>query len=122
MDLDPKFSGKVESSTAQEARASEAIDADEREARIARFSEAPIVHPMWKKCWSTIRAMHVAGRHNRGKPRGLLITGPTGTGKSTVAKEYVKCYPRQEAEDRTIIPVLRVELPGQPSAKVHGEH
>lgn len=122
MNLDPKFNDVVDASSMQEVRAGGAIDADQCEARIANFSASSIAHPMWNQCLSTIRAMHVAGRHNRNKPRGLLITGPTGMGKSTIAKAYEARYPRREAEDRTIIPVLRVELPGQPSAKVIGEH
>jgi hypothetical protein len=120
MNLDPNSNGPL--SPPPDARGVPAIDADQCEARIARFSASSIAHPVWKQCLSTIRAMHVAGRHNRSKPRGLLITGPTGTGKSTIAKEYESRYPRREVEDRTVIPVLRVELPGQPSAKVIGEH
>jgi len=50
-----------------------------------------------------------------------LITGLTGSGKSTIAKAYAATYPRREEDERTVIPVLYVELPGQPTAKVIAE-
>lgn len=51
----------------------------------------------------------------------MLITGLTGTGKSTISRHYAQQFPRYDLEDRTIIPVLRVELPGQPRANVIAE-
>jgi type II secretory pathway predicted ATPase ExeA len=45
----------------------------------------------------------------------------SGCGKSTLAKSYADLYPRREEDDRTVIPVLYVELPGQPTAKVFAE-
>lgn len=97
------------------------VDADQVEMQVARFSTTLIEHTVLKDCLSQIQAMHSAGRHHRGKARGMLIFGLTGTGKSTIAKEHEQRYPRVEAADRTIIPVLRVELPGQPTAKAIGE-
>lgn len=94
---------------------------EQAEAQVAHFSSTVIQHTVFDGCISSIKAMHEAARHNRGRARGMLIWGPTGTGKSTIAKVYELQHPREEAADRTLVPVLRIELPGQPTAKALGE-
>lgn len=89
--------------------------------QVARFSQAIIFYPSFQHCMRRIEALHREARFHRKKPRGLLITGLSGVGKSTIAEQYGARYPRVEAEDRTVIPVLYVELPGQPTAKAIGE-
>jgi type II secretory pathway predicted ATPase ExeA len=41
--------------------------------------------------------------------------------KSTIAKGYASDYPRYDEDERTVIPVLYVELPSQPTSKVIAE-
>lgn len=91
------------------------------EAQVAAFSSIRVQHPVLTYCLDALSSMHAAARHNSGKPRGMLIHGLSGTGKSTVAAQYEKQYPRRDEEERTVIPVLRVELPGQPTAKALSE-
>lgn len=93
----------------------------EREAAIAYLTQDVIAHPMHESCISSIASMHAARKSNGKTPRGMLITGLTGSGKSTIGKGYAEGYPRREEDERTVIPVLYVELPGQPSAKVIAE-
>ncbi|HWI83488.1 TniB family NTP-binding protein [Ramlibacter sp.] len=94
---------------------------DDVELQVAQFVATLVEHTVLNDCLSQIHAMHSAARHHRGKARGMLIYGLTGTGKSTAAKEYEQRYPRSQASDRVLIPVLRVELPGHPTAKAIGE-
>lgn len=94
---------------------------DDVELQVSRFSTTHVEHTVLQECLSQIQAIHTAARHHRGKARGMLIYGLTGTGKSTAAKEYEQRYPRIQASDRVLIPVLRVELPGHPTAKAIGE-
>jgi hypothetical protein len=94
---------------------------EEVEEQIARFSMTAIPHGAFKETIELVEDMHRASRFHRGKARGMLIYGMTGTGKSTIAREFETRFPRYEAKDRTVIPVLRVELPGQPTAKALAE-
>lgn len=48
---------------------------------------------------------------------GLLITGQTGSGKTTLAEFYRDYFPRQELDDRFVIPVLLVTTPESPTVK-----
>ncbi|GAB2893463.1 TniB family NTP-binding protein [Uliginosibacterium flavum] len=57
------------------------------------------------------------GRHKLEEPDCLLVTGVSGCGKSTLRKTYADRHPRVELEDRTVIPVLHLELPSQPTIK-----
>lgn len=98
-----------------------AMPLQERMEAIARLTEKVIDLPMFQNCSTIIASMHVARRINVRTPRGVLITGLTGSGKSTIAKGYLEDYPRYEGDDRTIIPVLYVELPSQPTAKAIAE-
>lgn len=91
------------------------------EAQVAAFSGMRVHHPVMVRCLDALATMHSAARHHKGKPRGMLICGLSGTGKSTIGEEYQKRYPRVEEDERSVIPVLRVELPGQPTAKAISE-
>lgn len=63
----------------------------------------------------------IAQTHSRGRmaqvPSGLLITGQSGAGKTTVLEQYADNFSRREDEERTIIPVLLVVTPGTPTVK-----
>lgn len=93
----------------------------EIEMLVARFNKKVIEHPVHKECLSLMQAIQDAGVQDRSMARGMLVFGRTGTGKSTIAKEHEQRHPRKEQTDRTVIPVLRVELPSQPTAKAIGE-
>jgi Cdc6-like AAA superfamily ATPase len=48
---------------------------------------------------------------------GLLITGHTGSGKSTVKTQYAERFPRIVEEERTFIKVLVVDTPSSPTVR-----
>ncbi len=48
---------------------------------------------------------------------GLLLTGYTGSGKSTVKEQYAIRYERYETKTATIIPVLTVDTPSNPTVR-----
>lgn len=52
---------------------------------------------------------YICNIHQRQRFSGL-ITGISGVGKSFLAKEYARSFPRVELEDKTLIPVLYVKL------------
>lgn len=100
--------------------------------QLVAFGDHVVRHPALQACESLLDKLHRPARHRAsqvrrhhgvaiGPPRGMLITGLTGTGKSTIASQYEQRFPREDLADRTHIPVLRVELPSQPRANVIGE-
>jgi DNA transposition AAA+ family ATPase len=72
-------------------------------------------------------AMDRIGRlHQRaklsGQPGGLLITGLSGSGKTTIKQEYRNRFPTKDAGDVTHVPVLTVETPATPTVKSLAEY
>lgn len=51
-------------------------------------------------------------------PDCLLLVGQTGSGKTTILKTYLESYPKRDAEDGTIVPVIYTLIP--PPASVKG--
>ncbi|GEM_PF-290607 len=74
-------------------------------------------YPVFEDAMRAIECCHFVGRHMLDEPDCLLITGVSGCGKSTLRKAYAARYPREELEDRTVIPVLGLELPSAPTVK-----
>lgn len=91
------------------------------EEAVARFSKGLFAYPALTDVLEHVGVMHDACKHNRDRPRGMLVCGLPGAGKTTLAKQYEKAFPRRKEVSRTVVPVLRVELPAQPTAKVIGE-
>jgi DNA transposition AAA+ family ATPase len=59
--------------------------------------------------------------HNRWRtakiPAGILLTGQSGSGKTTVLQHYMRSFQRYEEMERTVIPVLSVVTPARPTVK-----
>ena len=53
----------------------------------------------------------------RGKPRHLVIFGDSGAGKTRLLEKFAARYPRVELPDRTLIPVLFVTMPSNPTPR-----
>lgn len=85
---------------------------------ITRFSirNRIISYPRFKEALELISRLHLRSL-NTDHPGGLLITGLSGAGKSTIKSEYQGRYPRQDLEEVTIIPVLTVDTPAGPTVK-----
>ncbi len=52
-----------------------------------------------------------------GQPGGLLITGLSGSGKSTVKQEYQARFPSRDTGEAFHVPVLTVDTPAGPTVK-----
>ena len=99
-----------------------ADEAEEIELKVGKFVGTVIEHPRWKGTLKKLRNLLVASKYNRSRrPRGMLIFGPSGVGKSRLTQAFADMFPRRDTEDCAIIPVLWVELPSQPTAKAIGE-
>lgn len=81
------------------------------------FRSRLVRYPVFEDAMRAIECCHFVGRHMLEEPDCLLITGVSGCGKSTLRKAYTARYPREELEDRTVIPVLGLELPSAPTVK-----
>jgi hypothetical protein len=85
---------------------------------ITRFSirQRIISYPRFKEALELITRLHLRAL-NTDHPGGLLITGLSGAGKSTIKSEYEGRYPRQDLGEVTVIPVLTVDTPAGPTVK-----
>lgn len=75
-----------------------------------------IEHDTYTAAIRKIAAVHRRGRlHAHGG--GLLLTGHTGTGKTTVMKFYLSHFPPRNETDGTVTPVVYVATPSSPTIK-----
>lgn len=75
-----------------------------------------IQYPIHKEALEKIELLHKRARAS-GYAGGLLITGFTGSGKSTVKKEYAARFPKRDEGELTRVTVLCVDTPSAPTAK-----
>lgn len=79
------------------------------------FNKAIIEHPRFKAGIAMINQVH---RFHNSKPKGLMVLGPTGTGKTTILEEYRRRYQVAPQEDREIKPIILVDTPASNSVDV----
>ncbi|NMG42640.1 AAA family ATPase [Aromatoleum toluvorans] len=86
--------------------------------RLQGFSirQTVIEHPAFQEALLRVERLHLKSK-NSGQAGGLLITGLTGSGKTTVRKEYERRYPVQDNGEILKIPVLNVDTPAPPTVK-----
>lgn len=70
------------------------------------FLKTVIDHPEFEAAWQAIEYSHDTNGLN---PLGSIIYARPGMGKTTLAKEYNREYPRYEEEDRTCTPIVMVK-------------
>lgn len=80
-----------------------------------------IEHQAFCTAIGRIERLHHRSKRS-GQPGGLLITGLSGSGKSTVKQQYQNRYPPVDTEDITHVPVLAVETPATPTVKSLAEY
>lgn len=79
-----------------------------------------LLHTRYKKAVMLIAELHQYKIVN-GVGGGLLITGPSGVGKTTIILNYADFIPRVHAQHKTTIPVLYVVTPASPTVKSMAE-
>lgn len=75
-----------------------------------------ILHTDFNAAQDRIRECHESVKDGLGKEH-LKVLGPSGAGKTTLLRDYAANYPRYEADDRTIVPVLYARIPARPTIK-----
>lgn len=75
------------------------------EERICLVEKIFIINPLVSSSLNKIRECHEYSKYSS-EPKCILITGPSGVGKTTISRYYERQFPRQTLEEGTIIPVL----------------
>lgn len=75
-----------------------------------------IEYPAYEIALNRIEKLHQRAKQT-GHPGGLLITGLSGSGKSTVKQEYRERYPVRDMGEVSHIRVLTVDTPAGPTVK-----
>jgi predicted AAA+ superfamily ATPase len=83
--------------------------------RILRIELIYVLSPDLTDVFETIKYCHHYSRHYS-EPKCLLVTGPPGVGKTSLAEYYIKNYPRIKMEEADEVPVLylKIEVPATP--------
>jgi DNA transposition AAA+ family ATPase len=76
----------------------------------------PFPHRHYRNAMHAMAELHVR-RRKYGVGGGLLLTGPSGVGKSTMVRAYLDSFPRVHETERTHIPVLLVSVPSSPTSR-----
>lgn len=69
-----------------------------------------------KRLLSDLDASFWSGREGI-KARHLVIFGDSGAGKTRLLEVFASLYPREELEDRTLMPVLFAKMPSNPTPR-----
>lgn len=79
-----------------------------------------LLHTRYKQAMTNIAELHHHNTFNS-VGGGLLITGASGVGKTTILEQYLDIFPRVQAQHKTTIPVLHVVTPASPTVKSMAE-
>jgi len=85
-----------------------------------RLASSPIQHRRFNTGIYKMAELHHARQVN-GSGGGVLITGPSGAGKTVLVSSYASRFQRESSLGHTRIPVLFVTVPSSPTAKSLGE-
>lgn len=77
---------------------------------LERFNEDLLQFPSYVAAFNDIEALLSLYRGS-GLAQHLLVLGETGTGKTTLCRDFVTRYPRMALSDRDVVPVLHVSIP-----------
>ena len=84
--------------------------------RIPYVERIRIRYPLWEKLYTEFQRCHQM-KMVAAEPQCLLLVGPTGAGKTTLATSYAKKYPAIFTETVTLRPVVMASTPS--IANVH---
>lgn len=88
--------------------------------RLHHIATAIVVHQRMEDAIQAIAEAQMLSAGTR-DPICIAITGPTGSGKSSILAIHEKLNPRDETGDTVVIPVLRASVPVGPSPKALAE-
>jgi hypothetical protein len=77
---------------------------------LLQANTALIRYPRFRELHGEIRECQELSKI-AGEPQCLSLEGTMGAGKSTLLKDYAAAFPRREADDGVIVPVLYLETP-----------
>jgi hypothetical protein len=77
---------------------------------LERFNEDLLLFPSYVAAFNDIEALIKLYR-GAGVAQHLLVLGETGTGKTTLCRDFVTRYPRIVLSERDVLPVLHVSIP-----------
>tara|TARA_R100000306_G_scaffold60390_1_gene60450 strand:+ start:4826 stop:5737 length:912 start_codon:yes stop_codon:yes gene_type:complete len=86
----------------------------QRKPETLKFLDTIIEHPAFGEALDAIRRAHATSGY---KPKGTIIYGDSGVGKTTLINEYLLEFPRVEEPGRTRIPVIQIEVDSAQNVK-----
>lgn len=86
------------------------------EERTAMVHKIHVVYPRLKEIYQKIAYCHRFSVHSA-EPECMFIFGPTGAGKTTVCREYLKRHPRTADSEGVRVPVLTASIPSPATVK-----
>ena len=89
------------------------------EEKVKHFEDTVVQSPLFTEILKRIDECRLRAKYTT-EPRGIIVTGDTGYGKTTIGRFYEKDYPRAVGDDGTIIPVLLSSVPSPATIKGMG--
>ncbi len=86
----------------------------DRKADTLTFLDTIIEHPAFGEAFDAVRRAHATSGF---KPKGTIIFGDSGVGKTTLIDEYLREFPRTEEPGRTRVPVITIETDSAQNVK-----
>jgi DNA transposition AAA+ family ATPase len=77
---------------------------------LERFNEDLLQFPSYVAAFNDIEALLKLYR-GAGLAQHLLVLGETGTGKTTLCRDFLTRYPRMMFRERDVVPVLHISIP-----------
>jgi hypothetical protein len=84
--------------------------------RLPYVQQVRVMHPQWVRISKVIAESH-AQNATAAEPQCLLLTGPTGVGKSTLIDSYAQQHPCILTETGKIQPILKATIPAPATVK-----
>lgn len=85
-----------------------------RKPETIEFLERVIMYDRIDRIDAAIRDAHATSGF---RPKSVILTGPSGAGKTTIIKRYKKAIPAESTDTHDHIPVLLVEVPPSPDLR-----
>ena len=79
------------------------------EPRVSKFVNERIISPEAQKIMTALEHCRAFSKYG-GEPQCMLLTGPSGVGKTSIIEKYLIQHPRRNVYEATEIPVLHVTL------------